>query len=642
MFDVPGRLLGRLRYAQKILLITVVLLLPLVFVVYGYLGIQRAQIAFSAQERVGVAYLKPLIDLTDRTVQARRLAVAGQDPGPAGLTAASAAVQAADDRYGAQLQTRELWAQAESLAARAAAAGTPQAAFAAYNDAATALLMLTVQVSDKSNLTLDPDLDSYYVMDAVVFRLPLLLDTAGRVADRALLGRDGSATELDAARIDLAVASGTLSTTRDALQAGMRTAFARTASTELPAVSPATDATLDAVGVVLQQVTDAVQGNRLGAVEPAAAARATTAVAELGAALLPRLEALLVTRIDGFQGKAWQVEGATAAGVLLVIVLLVGFYRSATVPLRDMVTALTALADGDLTHQVNVRTRDEVGAMGRALDTAVQRLRSTVSTLDGSASALAGASQRMSGVAGRIAVSAADTSGRAEIVSTAADQIRQSVHTVADGSGRMGDSVREIARNATEAARVADHAVAVTAATGATMSRLGESSAQIGVVIGVITTIAAQTNLLALNATIEAARAGAAGKGFAVVATEVKALAQETARATEDITRRITAIQDDTGGAVAAIGGITEVIGRISEFQTAIAAIVDEQTSTTGDVDRSVVEAADGAAAISRSIADVAQAAHTTGEGVDETERATAELARMAAELTGLVATFRY
>ena len=134
------------------------------------------------------------------------------------------------------------------------------------------------------------------------------------------------------------------------------------------------------------------------------------------------------------------------------------------------------------------------------------------------------------------------------------------MQTVAAGSEEMGASIREIAQNATEAARVAAQAVEVADATNATVAKLGESSAEIGNVVKVITSIAEQTNLLALNATIEAARAGEAGKGFAVVANEVKDLAQETARATEDITRRVEAIQADTGGAVEAIGEIAAII----------------------------------------------------------------------------------
>jgi methyl-accepting chemotaxis protein len=227
-------------------------------------------------------------------------------------------------------------------------------------------------------------------------------------------------------------------------------------------------------------------------------------------------------------------------------------------------------------------------------------------------------------------------------VSAAAEEVSTSVTTVSAGGEQMAAAIREISQNAAEAARVAAEAVTAAHATSTTMNQLSTSSAEIGNVIKVITAIAGQTNLLALNATIEAARAGEAGKGFAVVAAEVKDLAQETAKATEEISRRVEAIQADAGGAVSAIEMISDVIGRISEFQTTIASAVEEQTATTAEMNRSVTEAAAGTGEISRTITAVADAAQRTSDGVTDTKQATAELARMSTELTALVSAFRY
>jgi methyl-accepting chemotaxis protein len=158
----------------------------------------------------------------------------------------------------------------------------------------------------------------------------------------------------------------------------------------------------------------------------------------------------------------------------------------------------------------------------------------------------------------------------------------------------------------------------------------------------VITSIAEQTNLLALNATIEAARAGEAGKGFAVVATEVKELAQETARATEDISRRVEAIQGDTAGAVEAIAEISAIIGRINDYQLTIASAVEEQSATTGEMNRNVAEAATGAGEIAANITGVATAAEVTTSGVAESQQAVGELARMSSALQVAVSRFTY
>jgi len=204
----------------------------------------------------------------------------------------------------------------------------------------------------------------------------------------------------------------------------------------------------------------------------------------------------------------------------------------------------------------------------------------------------------------------------------------------------MESAIREIAHNATEAARVAGQAVSVAENTTKTVGKLGDSSQEIATVIKLINGIAEQTNLLALNATIEAARAGEAGKGFAVVASEVKELAQETARATEDIAKRVETIQTDTAGAVTAISQISSVIGEINDFQATIAAAVEEQTATTNEMNRNVAEAASGTQGIAAAITGLAAGTQETNRQVEEAQRAAAELDRMSGELQEAIGRF--
>jgi methyl-accepting chemotaxis protein len=335
------------------------------------------------------------------------------------------------------------------------------------------------------------------------------------------------------------------------------------------------------------------------------------------------------------------VIGLLAGGLVLAVGLGIFTSRRIMRSLGKVKDVADALAAGDLTHTTGLTSGDEPGQMGRALDSAVQNLRSTVATIEESATSLAGATEEMSSTADHIAASAIEASRQADTVSDSAELVARSVNTVSAGSDEMGAAIREISVNAAQAVQVAADAVSVASATSATMNKLGDSSAEIGNVIKTITAIAEQTNLLALNATIEAARAGEAGKGFAVVASEVKDLAQETARATEDISRRVSAIQADTTGAVIAIEEISQVIARISDFQTTIASAVEEQTATTAEMNRSVGEAAGGTGDIAQNITGVAEATRVTSEGVAQTQQATAELARMSTELRRLVGTFK-
>ena len=205
----------------------------------------------------------------------------------------------------------------------------------------------------------------------------------------------------------------------------------------------------------------------------------------------------------------------------------------------------------------------------------------------------------------------------------------------------MSASIREIAKNSCNAAEITKQAVQVSELTNATIARLGDSSAEIGKVLNVITSIAEQTNLLALNATIEAARAGEAGKGFAVVANEVKELAKETAKATDDIGRKIAAIQTDTQSAVSAIAEVTGIINQINDISNTIASAVEEQTSTTNEIGRSASEASRGVSEITDNITGVAHAAQATSQGAGDSLESAKALAEMSSQLQTLVSRFK-
>jgi len=326
---------------------------------------------------------------------------------------------------------------------------------------------------------------------------------------------------------------------------------------------------------------------------------------------------------------------------VVFIALTLSLVRSITRPLSEVTEVAAGLTLGELTQRVHVNSTDEVGAMGTALNSALDKVAGAIKTIAENANGLGTASEELTAVSQEMTGSADQTATQANAVSAAADQVSKNVHTVATAVEEMTASIREIARNAHEAAKVATEAVRVADSTNTTITKLGESSSQISNVVKVITSIAEQTNLLALNATIEAARAGEAGKGFAVVANEVKELAKATASATEDISRKIATIQSDTTGAVEAIGRIGTIIKQIYDIQNTIASAVEEQTATTNEIARNVTEAARGSSDIAQNITGVAHAAHGTSSGAAATQEAARELAEMADRLLRLVAQFR-
>jgi methyl-accepting chemotaxis protein len=250
---------------------------------------------------------------------------------------------------------------------------------------------------------------------------------------------------------------------------------------------------------------------------------------------------------------------------------------------------------------------------------------------------LTSSSEELSSVSQQLSASAEETSTQANLVSTAADQISRHVEMVAASCREMENNSKDVARQAAEAASVATDGVRMALATNTSVAKLGESSGSIGSVVKAIASIAEQTNLLALNATIEAARAGEAGKGFAVVANEVKELAKQTAKATEEIGQRIGTIQQDISAAVSTIGQVGAIIHRISSLQTGIASAVEEQTAATRDIGRNISEASQGTTVIARNITGVADAARKTSEGAERTLRAAGSTARAALELKELV-----
>ena len=316
--------------------------------------------------------------------------------------------------------------------------------------------------------------------------------------------------------------------------------------------------------------------------------------------------------------------------------------RSFQKTLRQSLSIFEAMAKRDLTVRYQSDDGNDIDAVASTVNSALEAVTVTLQAVSKQVDSLVTASDDLTAVSQQMSANAEETAAQAHVVSAASEQVAKTIQTVASSTEQMNASIREVSRGSSEAAHVASHAVRLAESASGAMHRLSESSSNIGKIVEVISSVAEQTNLLALNATIEAARAGEAGKGFAVVATEVKELAAETSRATEDISRKIQAIRGDANSAVEAIAQIQTVITKMSELQDKIAASLEAQSTTTAAIVRNLADGSRGAAEITSNIGGVAQAARGTSSGASDTRGAAEELSRMAAELRRHVAGFVY
>jgi methyl-accepting chemotaxis protein len=412
---------------------------------------------------------------------------------------------------------------------------------------------------------------------------------------------------------------------------------------------------------------------QFSAVRPKLAQYATDAVAlvELAATDKRAAEAQLPAFLDLF-GQLEEEMGAVDDAMLAVVALdeaathksansvqrlititgviaLLAFVALSTViassmlkPLRRFHDALKTVAQRDLTVRVEAGTRDEFAEMGTALNHALAEISETIRSAGEAASTLRGACSGLTTISGELGSAAHRTATEAEGVSHSADEMSANVSRMSMATDEMGSAISEIAGQTSSAALVAAEAVQATQTTSQSVADLNRASEEIGEIVKAITTIAEQTNLLALNATIEAARAGDAGKGFAVVATEVKELSQETGRATDDITAKIEMIQSMTTQASLATEEITDVIARINENQSMIAAAVEQQSATTAEISRGVADIAQGAVHITESMASIYTSTSATSASAASTQQSANELAALASTVSSQIQRFTY
>jgi methyl-accepting chemotaxis protein len=634
--------------AHRLGLAALLFLVPVAYLLWTLVAQQNISIAFAQKEVEGSAYLRALAP--PRLTLAR--AAAGVAHGSA--VAAAPPVRAAEARFGAEMES--------ATEARAAVEALERARDAAGIEAAQkALRALVARVGDKSNLILDPDLDSYYVMDLVLIKLPDALDRIAAVAAMAEEALRPGATEN--ARVAFYVELGGLKGVAEGIAASVAAGYSGNADGSLKRG-------LDqAFGTVQRLLTGYLDAIEKGPVDRATTARALEGVMSFEAVASAELDRLLAARIAGF--KTAQLVSLLVTALLFAacafVLLAVG--RGTNRALGGLTGTMRRLADGDLDAEApGAERRDEIGAMAQTiavLRANLQRARELEAvqageqearlrrqeTLDrltrefdtavgGKIGAVAASAGALEGAAAALARHADGTRARSESAAEGARRALQNAQTVAAAAEELAASSAEIGSQIQRTAGTTRQAVGEAERARAVVAELAEVVGGVSQVVQFIHDIAAQTNLLALNATIEAARAGDAGKGFAVVAGEVKSLATQTSKATEDIHAKVQAMETAARHTMEIIATIARIIGEIDGSSSAIAAAVEEQGAATGEISRNVHEAAAKTGEVTTEIARLQESADETGATSGRLLQAAADLSRQADQLKSEVETF--
>lgn len=332
----------------------------------------------------------------------------------------------------------------------------------------------------------------------------------------------------------------------------------------------------------------------------------------------------------------WTPVVCVPLGIYLQMSTWVGIVRM----LKHAVGVIMTAATGDLSVRMHINGKDELRLMADSFNSMIGQFETTVRGIRQAVDELGRSSTSLEAASATMASAAAATTGELETVAESARRTTEEIDAIAGGTRELGQAIGDISANTSAVSRSTDAAVSNVEAATANVTRLRDSSLAIGEVVRSISAIAAQTNLLALNATIEAARAGEAGRGFAIVAGEVKELAQMTATATEEISRRVEAIQQDTDEAVATVTGFADVIASIAEHQSGIAGAVEEQSATIGAMAQGAGTVSDSSRRITEAIGIAGNAAEDAHGASVETGRTVAELAATANRLRELAQQF--
>jgi methyl-accepting chemotaxis protein len=630
----PGvKLFRQMGFKAKAVVICAVFLIPIVTLGLNFFKANAESIAFSAKERLGVEYARELVPLMALAHAQRNLTIglapAGKDA--TGLQAQTTLqmkkLAAVEARLGEELGTTKLFTALGEAGATLLPNATGDAAYEAHTRFLDALLALLGQSTDGSNLTLDPDIDSYYVMDAALFRNPQMIELAERM-------RGSGATVLAAGSArpeQLAVlneSAPVFAYHLDNLKVGLAKSIANNA--ELAPQLREKEA-LDKIGGFIAMTRSSL----LGAAGPkgdraaliAASEQAIALQHELSDRMLTALDGLIVKRIGGMQAQRNLAAAVVVLALALGAYLFYSFFLVTHGGLREVQKHLEAMTAGDLTTRPNPWGKDEAAALMGSLSDMQKSLRNIVSRVRGSSESIVHASTEIAAASMDLSARTEQTAANLEESASSMEQISSTVKNTADNSVQASNVAEGNAKVAVRGGKVIAEVVS-------TMREINASSQRISEIIGTIDGIAFQTNILALNAAVEAARAGEQGRGFAVVAAEVRSLAQRSAQAAKEIKTLITT-------SVEKVDSGTRVVQGAGDTMTELVSNAQRMRSLLAEISTASSEQSSGVTQVGEAVQELDKMTQQNAALVEQTAAAASSLRDQAVDLAGEVARFK-